>query len=91
MSDPAQGGLSLYSVNMPETSFGPCNIQHYDFSRTTQNGAGILIVDVWLIEIRKTVEAGFSNTQQPSGADPVNGGAVQTQAPTSAQAAVLIT
>lgn len=88
-SDPSQSGLNTYSVYMPENQYDDCNITHYDFTRTTRDGLGILICDVWLIQIRIVSESSGEqeNTQQPSGADPVNGGSVQTTSPTSVQSA----
>lgn len=87
IADPAQAGLNQYFVYMPEQQFGPCNISHYDFTRTVENGIGVLIADVWLVQIREATSAGTGqdNTQQPSGADSVSGGNVNPQSPSAAQ------
>lgn len=89
IADPAQQGLSAYDVFMPEQQYTSCSISHYDFTRTVTNGIGMLVVDIWLVQIRIVgTEQGQFNTQQPSGSDPTNLGNVQTQPPTSVQQAV---
>jgi hypothetical protein len=80
--------LSLVNVMMPEgTLIQNVNILRFDFRRTDTSGVGLLTVDVLLREIRATATAAFSNTQQPSGANPLNGGSVQPQTPTASQSA----
>jgi hypothetical protein len=88
IADPAQQGLQLYDVYMPEITYPSCSVQHYDYTRTVENGGGILIVDVWLLQIR-IGNSGESNTQQPSGADSVNTGSVQPQPVTPVQSSQL--
>lgn len=90
ISDPASSGLTLYDVVMPEFTFTSCSVNHYDFSRTVQDGLGILICDVWLIQVKvaSAATSGQVDTQQPSGSDAINGGTAQTNAPTQTQQAV---
>lgn len=83
------GTLSLYSVNIPEGPILSCNVTHYDWDRTEDNGgAGIIVAEVYLLQVRVTATAAFSqtgsaitNAQQPSGQSPVGGGNVTLQAP----------
>jgi len=49
----------------------------------------LLVVDVWVEQVRVTGTSQFSNTAQPAGADQVNGGTVQPQSLTSGQAGSL--
>lgn len=80
------GTLDLYDLITPEHTYSNVNIEHYDFSRSSHNGVGMIMVDVWVVEIRQNATTTFSNTQSPAAADPVNGGAVQMYAlPQSAQ------
>lgn len=72
--------LNLYDVVTPEAIFQNVNVRHYDFQRTAQNGVGLLVVDVWLQEIRQTVAETGTGSAAPSGASPVNGGTVQPEA-----------
>lgn len=84
--DAAWQSLALYTVVTPDFSYPNGNVSHYDYSRKRQNGATLLTVDVWVQEIRLTSPTTFVKTQDPSGADPVNGGTVPPTAPTAAQA-----
>ncbi|OBQ84630.1 MULTISPECIES: phage baseplate protein [unclassified Mesorhizobium] len=81
------GDTNLYDVVTPEAVYLSCNITHYDYSRRSNEGMGLLSVDIWLIEVRQAVSAAMSNTQDPSGASQINGGTVQTAPASSAQLA----
>lgn len=83
------GDTNLYDVVTPEAVYLSCNFTHYDYSRRSNEGLGLLSVDIWLIEVRQAVSAAMSNTQDPSGASQVNGGTAQTAPATSAQSAKL--
>ena len=86
-----QASLTILNLVMPEFTYPSCNIVHHDLRRTAKNGISMFSVDIWAEEVRVTGTAAFSNTKQPSGADPVNGGTVQPQTPTAAQATVITT
>lgn len=86
------GDTNLYDVVTPEAVYTSCNITHYDYRRTAINGVGIIMVDIWLVEVRVTATIGFGNVQSPSAASPFDGGGVQGTTPSSAQSnAVLST
>lgn len=87
--DKAVKSLDLYTLVTPEKSYSNINVTHWDDRRTVTNGVTMLSPEVWVEEIRNTVTATFSNTQQPEGADPVNNGGVQPQSPTPSQSATL--
>lgn len=74
--DAAANTLDLYDVLTPEKVFQSCNIMHWDERRRARD-VGLLVVDVWLQEIRVNSGTAFSNTQQPTSADPVAAGNVQ--------------
>lgn len=80
-----QASLTLLSLTMPEKTYPSCNIVHHDFRRTARNGVSMLLVDIWVEEVRITGTMAFSNTATPAGANPVNGGTVQPQPATPAQ------
>lgn len=83
------GDLELYDVVTPEATYTSVNIVHQDYSRTAQNGAGLITLDVWLTEIRVTADPALSNSSaEPSGAPTANGGQVQTQQATPEQKAI---
>lgn len=73
----AAASLDLVSLVMPEITYLSVNIIHHDFRRTARAGVQLLAVDVWVQQVRVTGTAAYTNTQQPSGANPVNGGSVQ--------------
>ena len=75
--------LKTFNVGMPEGRIiSNVTINRFDLRRTSTNGVGLLTVDVALQEIRVAPSPAFTNTAAPGGADPQQGGAVQTQAPT---------
>ena len=76
---------NLYDVVTPEAVYLSCNFTHYDYSRRSNEGLGLLSVDIWLIEVREAVSPAMSSTVDPSSAAQVNGGTVQTVAPTGPQ------
>ena len=74
-----------YSLVMPERTFASVNVTHQGFRRTARAGVTMLVVDVWVEEVRVTGTAQFSNTVNPEAAATQNGGTVQAQPPTPAQ------
>jgi hypothetical protein len=83
------GDLNLYTIVTPDAIYPSVNITHYDYSRSAGNGAGLIVVDVWTLEIRETVNDQMSATQSPTSAPQANGGTVQPTAPTPKQNAAL--
>lgn len=108
------GNLELYDAVTPEKVYQGVNIARVDYSRKSNQGNGLLIVDIACVEIRETAEASFTNssganglgtngtansstggaeapirsltnTKSPFAASPINGGTVQTSAPTTQQ------
>lgn len=76
------GTLAIYDVITPEAIYPNVNIVHYDYRRSAEN-VGLLVVDVWVVEVRQNAQALFTNTAAPAGADRVSDGTVQPQAPSS--------
>ena len=81
------GGLTLLNLVMPDYSYPSCNVIHHDFRRSAKSGISMLLVDIWVEEVRVTGTAAYSNTATPSAANTTNGGTVQTSVPTAAQQA----
>jgi hypothetical protein len=79
----AANGLDLYDVVTPEYTFSSCNITHVDFKRTATNGVGLIVIDIWFVEIRVTSTSTYSNTQQPAVAGQQNTGSVAPTTPSS--------
>lgn len=77
-----EGDLRAYDILTPERVYLSANIERVTLDRDAGKGATLLTVEVVLREIRQTATVAFSSSRDPSGADPVNGGFVQTK-PTS--------
>lgn len=72
----AKQSLGLYDLVMPEGTRQNVNVTHYDFERTALQGVSLLMVDVWVEEIRIVGAPAFSNTAAPSGNNPQTTGQV---------------
>jgi hypothetical protein len=77
--------FDLYDVVTPEVTLSNCNIEHWDYKRSSDSGVGLIVVFVHLRQIRVTVNPEFSHTEAPSGADAVFAGSVQTSVATNQQ------
>jgi hypothetical protein len=73
------GNLELYDVVTPEQVYSSVNIQGYELSRASNNGVGLIQVDIRLVEVRVTATTQFQNTQSPTSQSQVNDGTVQPQ------------
>lgn len=90
------GDTKLYDVVTPVATYDNCNIKHYDYHRSVQNGLGVLAVDVWLTQIRIVAPASVStssaqNTVSPSGTSSISGGESQATPATPAQQDLALT
>ena len=75
----AQASLDLFTLVMPEFTYPNVNVIHHDFRRSQRHGVTMLVIDVWVEQVRVVGTSQFSSTttKSPSGADPANVGAVQ--------------
>lgn len=69
------GNLELYDVVTPEIIYQSVNVTQFDYNRDHMT-AGMLIIDVFLLEIRVNATASFANTKSPGAAGTTNGGTV---------------
>lgn len=77
----AAGSLDLYNAVTPEAVYANANIVHTDYRRETRNGATLIVVDVWLQEVRQAAPAQYSQVKTPDAADSVSQGQIQATAP----------
>lgn len=77
----AANTLNLYDVVTPEMTFPSCNITHVDFKRSSHNGVGMIVMDIWFVEIRVTATSTFTGTQQPGVSPQQSTGNVSTTTP----------
>lgn len=81
------GDLNLYDVVTPEKVYLSCNVIHCDYERNEGRGAGLIRVNVYLMEVRVAASAQYnsatpvSNAKDPGSNDQVNNGTVQPQTP----------
>lgn len=79
-----ENDTNLYSVVTPEYIFPNVNIMSGQINRTMESGAGIIILDLTLQEIRLAAAGTYSATKVPAGSSMVNNGPTQTTtAPTT--------
>lgn len=79
----------LFTIVTPDRAFVDYNFTRYDYRRTAETGAALLIVELTAIEVRQTAETAYTKTAEPSGTDPVNGGPVRPITPSDPVAAAL--
>jgi hypothetical protein len=80
--------LDFYSVLTPEAVYTKANLVHLEYSRESKRGVNLLVVEVWVQEVRPASGPAFTKTegiQNPATAPaetPTNSGGVQaTDAP----------
>lgn len=78
--DRVMNTTDLYDVVTPEVVYLDYNFTHRDMRRSAKNGAGLIVVGLYLVEIRETASAALSNTQQPGEATAQGVGNIQPQA-----------
>lgn len=81
----AQKSLNLYEVVTPEAVYFSANVVHHDYDRSQRSGAGLLLVDVWVEEVRIGGTSQFTNTQNSASQSSQNQGQVQAGTPTSSE------
>ncbi len=80
----AANTLNRYELVTPEKVYPSACITHCDYKRTNLNGAGLILMDIWFLQIRVTSTATFTNTKAPGAAGQQNTGSVAPQAPSAA-------
>lgn len=82
------GDQRFYDVVTPEVIYQQCNIQHFDYRRTATNGVGLILIEVWLLEIRVLPQRG-ANVRFPSASPLSSLGSINTSTATSLQNTIL--
>lgn len=60
------GDFNKYDVVTPEETYTGVNISHYDYHRSANSGVGLIVVDVWLQEVRVAVSEVSGGSNAPS-------------------------
>lgn len=74
---------AVYSVVTPEAVYLNANACHYDYARQVRSGQQLIVVEIFLNEVRVVASSTFTDTKQPDGADPTVTGSVQPDTSTS--------
>ena len=80
--DAVMSDTNLYDVVTPENVYLHYNFSHRDYDREAES-AGMVVIDVWLIEIMETATAQYQSTQSPVNAGQQGQGNTPTQTPSS--------
>ncbi|WP_233867088.1 phage baseplate protein [Paraburkholderia adhaesiva] len=72
--------LTLVNIVTPEITYRSYNVDRVDYARKSSTGLSLITAEVHFAEIRTSAQASYSNTAQPSGADPQSQGWVCTAA-----------
>ena len=81
--DAACLSTTLYFVVTPETVYGPVSLERYSYTRRSDKGATLLMVEIVCKEIRQvsavysTVQTPINDPQKPDAVAASNSGAVQ--------------
>ncbi|VWB88166.1 hypothetical protein BLA13014_04080 [Burkholderia aenigmatica] len=84
----AKQSTMLFSIVTPDATYENANVVGYNYRRTARNGVTMLVVELYIEEVRETGTAQFANTQNPSSQDAANLGQVQGQPPTAGESAL---
>lgn len=70
--------LELYTVISPDVVYTNVNAVRYGYRRDARRGAGMLLVDVWLENVRVVAAPEYTKAASDSGANVENNGTEQT-------------
>ncbi|MGF6633521.1 hypothetical protein [Paraburkholderia sp. MM6662-R1] len=73
-----KSSLQLINIISPEFVYPSYNVDRVDYKRTSTNGVSMIVAEVHFAEIRVDAYASYTDTAQPSGADPQSQGQVCT-------------
>ncbi|MFJ3048516.1 phage baseplate protein [Herbaspirillum chlorophenolicum] len=74
--------LDLFNVITPEFTFQNVNIEAYDYERRARNGVSLIVVEIYMREVRTGAVAAFSPAKSDSAQDDQKQGQVQAKDPT---------
>jgi hypothetical protein len=91
--DSMLASTDTFNVVTPEKTYLNATVENVDYRRETKNGATMITIDMWFLEVRENATAQFSasafssplaasQVQSPSSADPVSDGQIQAVTPT---------
>lgn len=78
----AADSIDLFNILTPETSYFNVNIERFDYRRQANGGAGIIIAELYLLEVREKAAAAFSQPKDAGSSDAQAKGQLQPATPT---------
>ncbi|WP_143277173.1 phage baseplate protein [Bordetella genomosp. 1] len=73
-----KSSTDLFTLVTPEIVYQSSNIVGYSYERSSRSGPSLLIVELYIEEVRQTAVADFGETAEPDGAEEESNGQVQT-------------
>ncbi len=73
----ADANMTKYDVVTPDVVYSSVSIEHVDYDRKAASGANLLMIDVWLQEVREQNTNSGADVKSPSAATSQDGGTVQ--------------
>jgi hypothetical protein len=71
--------LNFVTLVTPEITYPSANLTHYDFRRTSRNGVTMVLVTVWVEEVRVVTATTLANAQGNNAQPTLSGGSPQAQ------------
>ena len=86
----ACASLDLMDAVTPEAVYENVNPTHFDYRRTSNNGVGLIIVDMFCEQVRTTASSSFTNAQQAGTGVSADGTTITPSSSTSSSPAAAI-
>lgn len=83
LAERLRGNRELYNVVTPEATWRGVNIVRVSIERNAESGAGLIVLNLRLREVRQTVKASFAETKDPASASPASNGSTQPVTPSA--------
>lgn len=80
-----------YDVVTPDQVFLGVNVVNIGYSRTADSGLGLIVADVWTLQVQTTPVISLADVINPSNAGQLNGGVVQAITASVKQSSLLST
>jgi len=78
--------LQMVSVVTPEVTYESANVTHYDYRRSSRAGVTLVVIEVWVQEVRQVAATAFTDNtpNEPTAPTDTTGPAPTTQQPEGA-------
>ncbi len=66
--------LFLFDAVTPEATYTGCTISHYDYRRRSDSGLGMIVMDIWLTQVKQVASTAFQSVISAASAGTVGTG-----------------